>query len=125
MTGAVFRAVFRAFRVFREFGAFRTVFRALVAVPAKWCNGWYRDWYAYVQDVLDADRPDLDLVTIVFQDDAVDLGGQLSVVGFTEVEVHPAVSSSLGSLGQRAVLLEVGHRHCDPDADAPDSGPRH
>ena len=39
--------------------------------------------------VLDADRPDLDLVTIVvFQDDAVDLGAQLSLVGFTEVEVH-------------------------------------
>jgi hypothetical protein len=27
--------------------------------------------------VLDADRPDLDLITIVFQDDAVDLGAQL------------------------------------------------
>ena len=38
--------------------------------------------------VLGADRPDLDLVTIVFQDDAVDLGGQLSLVGFTEVKVH-------------------------------------
>ena len=34
--------------------------------------------------MLDADRPDLDLVTIVFQDDAVDLGVQLSVVGFAE-----------------------------------------
>jgi hypothetical protein len=31
--------------------------------------------------VLDADRPDLDLVTTLFQDDAVDLGPQLSVVG--------------------------------------------
>jgi hypothetical protein len=38
--------------------------------------------------VLNADRPDLDLVTIVFQDDAVDLGAHLSLVGFTEVEVH-------------------------------------
>ena len=38
--------------------------------------------------VLDADRADLDLVTIFFQDDAVDLGAQLSLVGFTEVEVH-------------------------------------
>jgi hypothetical protein len=38
--------------------------------------------------VLDADRADLDLVAIVFQDDAVALGRQLSLVGFTEVEVR-------------------------------------
>ena len=39
--------------------------------------------------VLDADRPNLDLVTIVFQNDAVALGGLPAVFDLAEIEVHP------------------------------------
>ena len=43
--------------------------------------------------VLDADRPDLDLVTIVLQDDTLEVGGPLAVLGFAEIEVHPPLTA--------------------------------
>ena len=48
-------------------------------------------------------RADLDLVTIVFHDDAVALGVQQSVVGFAEVEVHRQIVS--GRLRVESVTL--------------------
>ena len=72
--------------------------------------------------VLDADRPDLDLVTIVFQDDAVDLGGQLSLVGFTEVEVRRpwqrresrhSRAAALGPEADAASLIRSPYQHAN------------